>query len=115
MLPQRSTRHRGRRERRQQRQAAWMFLVACAAVFGLMFLSAPDELGVLQYRALGVTWSVLVGFLAYFTCGSFKSVAESEKPGYFKVGLCLIAALSAALVVYGLWEMGVSPVNPVSL
>ena len=88
-----------------------MFLVACAAVFGLMFLFGPDELGGLQYRALGVTWSVLVGFLAYFTCGSFKSVAELEKPGYFKVGLCLMAALAVVAVVYGLWEMGVSPVN----
>jgi Mn2+/Fe2+ NRAMP family transporter len=111
VLPQRSTRHRGRRERRQQRQAAWMFLIACVFVFGFMFLFGPDELVAVQHRALGVSYSILVGFLGYFTCGSTKIVAESEISTFSKVLICLIVAALAATSVVALWEMGISPVS----
>ena len=88
-----------------------MFLIACVVVFGFMFLFGPDELGSVQHRALGVSYSILVGFLGYFTCGSTKLVAESEISTFAKVVICLVVAALAAATVVALWEMGVSPVS----
>ena len=111
MLPQRSTRHRGRRERKQQRQAALMFLIACTVVFVAMFFFGPRDLDPRQYRALGITSSVLVGFLAYFTCGSTKFISDAEMSSFGKIGICLCVAIIAALGVLWLWEMGLSPLG----
>lgn len=87
-----------------------MFLLACVLVFVGMFLFGPDELKPMQHRALGVTSSILIGFLAYFFCGSLKGVAESDMSGYAKVGICLVAAIVATAVAFGLWELGLAPV-----
>ena len=111
VLPQRSTRHRGRRERKQQRQAALMFLIACVVVFVSMFFFGPRDLAPRQYRALGITSSVLVGFLAYFTCGSTKFISDTEMSSYAKIGICLLAAVLASLGFLGLWEIGLSPIR----
>jgi hypothetical protein len=88
-----------------------MFLIACVFVFGFMFLFGPDELGAVQHRALGVSYSILVGFLGYFTSGSTKIVAESEISSFSKVVICLFVAALAAVSVIAFWEMGVSPVS----
>ena len=111
MLPQRSTRHRGRRERRQQRQAAWMFLIASVVVFLLITFWGPQDVSPGQHRALGIAYSVFVGFFAFFLTGSTKAVAESDRSGWTKVGICLVAAAIAAVAVYGVWVLGLSPVS----
>ena len=76
-----------------------------------MFLFGPDELAPVQHRALGVSYSVLIGFLVYFSCGSTRWVAESEISTMAKVVICLIGAALAAAAVIGLWEIGISPVT----
>ena len=88
-----------------------MFLIACVVVFGLMLIFAPDELRTGQHRALGVTYSVLVGFLAYFSAGSTRLIAESELSTMAKVGICLGIAFVAAALVFAVWEFGASPVT----
>ncbi len=91
-----------------------MFLIACIVVYLLMVAFAPDGLRVAQHRALGVSYSVLIAFLGYFTCGSTKFVAESEKSGLVKVGVCLFVALVAGVGMYLLWEAGLAPVQRLS-
>ena len=88
-----------------------MFLIACVVVYVLMVAFAPDGLRTSQHRALGVSYSVLIAFLGYFACGSTKYVAESEKSGLVKVGICLFVALLAGVGMYVLWEAGVAPVQ----
>ncbi len=72
VLPHRSTRHRLRRERRQHRQAAWIFLVASAAVFlGMLFFGFnAHSLPAARHRTLGAAYSVLVGVGIYFLARS---------------------------------------------
>lgn len=91
-----------------------MFLIACVVVLAGMTIFGPDELRVSQHRALGGSYAILVGFLAYFAGGSTKLIAESEISGYVKVGLCLMLALVAAAAVYALWEFGLAPVRRAS-
>lgn len=91
-----------------------MFLIACVIVLAGMTVFGPDELRVTQHRALGGSYAVLVGFLAYFSGGSTKLIAESEISGYAKVGLCLMLALVAAAAIFALWEFGLAPISRAS-
>lgn len=88
-----------------------MFLITCVVVYFLMLGFAPDELRVKQHRALGLSYAILVGFLGYFSCGSLKLVAESERSSWAKIGICLFFALIAGLLSYFLWELGLTPVR----
>ncbi len=111
MLPQHSTRHRVRRERRQRRLAAWIFLLACVVLFLGMVFFGPDQLPLYRHRALGITYSVFVGVGVYFFTGSTLRIADSNMPAYCKAGLCLFFALTAGAAVFGVWEMGLSPIG----
>ncbi|MCS1408875.1 MAG: hypothetical protein M2R45_02052 [Verrucomicrobia subdivision 3 bacterium] len=88
-----------------------MFLIACVIVLLAMILFGPSELRPSQHRALGITYSVLVGFLVYFFMGSTSWIGDSEMSGYRKAGICLFIAILAGAVVLGAWEMGLSPVG----
>lgn len=113
VLPHRSTRHRLRRERRQHRQAAWIFLFAAIAVFlGMLFFGAgAHSLPSARHRTLGAAYSVLVGVGVYFLARSALWISNSNMPAWRKIGLCLFLAALATAAVFGSWEMGLSPIR----
>ena len=113
VLPHRSTRHRLRRERRQHRQAAWIFLFASFAVFlGMLFFGLnAHSLPSARHRTLGAAYSVLVGVGIYFLSRSALWISNSNMPAWRKISLCLFLAALAVAAVFGAWEMGLSPIR----
>ena len=113
VLPHRSTRHRLRRERRQHKQAAWIFLVASVAVFlGMLFFGFnAHSLPAARHRTLGAAYSVLVGVGVYFLARSALWIADSNIPAWRKIGICLFLAAFATATIFGSWEMGLSPIR----
>ncbi len=113
VLPHRSTRHRLRRERRQHRQAAWIFLFASVAVFlGMLFFGFnAHSLPSARHRTLGAAYSVLVGVGVYFLARSALWISNSNMPAWRKICICLFLAALTAAAVFGSWEMGLSPIR----
>lgn len=113
VLPHRSTRHRARRERRQHRQAAWIFLFAAIAVFlGMLFFGFnAHSLPPARHRILGAAYSVLVGVGVYFLARSALWIVNSNMTAWRKIGICLFLAALAVAAIFGAWEMGLSPIG----
>lgn len=113
VLPHRSTRHRHRRERRQYRQAARIFLFAAVAVFlGMLFFGFnAHSLPAARHRTLGAAYSILVGVGIYFLARGALRIADSNMPVWRKIVACLFFAALAAAAVFGAWEMGLSPIG----
>ncbi len=87
-----------------------MFLFASGVLFVAMLMFGPAAVSPGQHQALGITFSVFVGFFGFFLCGGTRVVAESDRSGWVKIGICSVAALVAGGLVFAVWSMGWAPI-----